>query len=84
MDYIKVNIEADMKKEAQRLFEDMGLNLSQGVKLLLKQCINRGRIPFEIRGKQPNAETIAAMRELEQGGGERFDNADDLFLSWEK
>lgn len=36
-------------------------------------------IPEEI----PNTETLEAMRELENGGGESFDNLDDLWKSLE-
>jgi hypothetical protein len=33
-------------------------------------------LPFEIR--VPNAETVAAMRELDEGLGKRFDTVEDL------
>lgn len=33
---------------------------------------------------EPNAETIAAMKELEDGGGECFDTLDDLWKSLEE
>lgn len=32
---------------------------------------------------EPSARVIAAINELESGGGERFDSVDDLFVSWE-
>jgi antitoxin component of RelBE/YafQ-DinJ toxin-antitoxin module len=40
--------------------------------MFLQQSVNEGGIPFQPRGKRPNAETIAAMEELERGGGIRM------------
>ena len=36
-----------------------------------------------IPDETPNAETIAAMKELEDGGGECFDTLDELWASLE-
>jgi DNA-damage-inducible protein J len=83
MDYIRIQVDPEMKKASQALFDDMGLNLSQGIKMLLKQCINHGGIPFEIKAKHPNPETVAAMLEIEQGKGQSFRNAKELFASWD-
>lgn len=33
---------------------------------------------------KPNAETLAAMKELEEGGGECFDTLDELWASLEE
>ncbi len=84
MDYIKIQIDAEMKKSAQILFEDMGLNLSQGIKLFLKQCLNRGALPFEVKGNYPNEKTIAAIEELERGEGHSFNGVEEMFKSWEE
>lgn len=83
MDYIRVQIDPEMKKNAQALFEDMGLNLSQGIKLLLKQCINHHGIPFEITARTPNAETLAAMRDAEEGKLFPLKNTDELRKMWD-
>ena len=37
-----------------------------------------------IPDETPNDETIEAMKELENGDGESFDNVDALFESWDK
>ena len=37
-----------------------------------------------IPDETPNAETIAAMKELENGGGECFDTLDELWASLEE
>lgn len=38
----------------------------------------------EGEGVKPNAETLAAMKELEDGGGECFDTLDELWASLEE
>jgi DNA-damage-inducible protein J len=48
----------------------MRLSISDAIRLLLKA------LPFDI--KMPNAETRAAMAELERGAGAPFDSVADL------
>lgn len=79
---IQMRISATLKQDAEALFASMGLGLSDAVRMFLQQSVNEGAIPFQPRAKRPNAETIAAMEELERGEGERFDNVEDLFASW--
>lgn len=59
-----INLEPDLKKSAQELFSDLGLDLTTAVTLFLKQSVREQAIPFEIRRNVPNAETIAAMDEF--------------------
>lgn len=81
---IQMRISGDLKHEAEALFASMGLGLSDAVRMFLQQSVNEGGIPFQPRAKRPNAETIAAMEELNRGEGKRFDNIEDLFASWRK
>lgn len=61
-----INLEPDLKKSAQELFSDLGLDLTTAVTLFLKQSVREQAIPFEIRRNVPNAETIAAMDEFSE------------------
>jgi len=45
--------------------------------LLLVRVADEKRLPFSVR--VPNAATIEAMKELEEGNGRRFDSAEELF-----
>lgn len=58
-----INLDPDLKKAAQELFSDFGLDLTTAVTLFLKQSVREQAIPFEIRRNVPNAETMAAMDE---------------------
>lgn len=79
---IQTRVSPTLKKEAEDLFAQMGLNLSDAIRMFLQQSVNEGRIPFQPRAKRPNAETIAAMEEAERGGGTLYANVDELFASW--
>lgn len=59
-----INLDPSLKKSAQDLFSDLGLDLTTAVTLFLKQAVREQAIPFEIKRDAPNAETIAAMNEF--------------------
>ena len=61
-----ISLDADVKKEAQALFSEFGLDLSTAINLFLRQSIREQRIPFEIKIDIPNTETITAMQEVER------------------
>lgn len=75
-----VKIDADLKKESQALFEDMGLNLSTAVNMFLRQCVREQAIPFRVGSPIPNAETIAAIENARKGIGlsRSFSTVDEL------
>lgn len=61
-----INMDANLKKAAQELFADLGLDMTTAVTLFLKQTVREQRIPFEIKRDVPNAETISAMSEYDE------------------
>ena len=56
-----ISLDPELKKSAQELFADLGLDLTTAVTLFLKQSVREQAIPFEIKREVPNADTIAAM-----------------------
>ena len=61
-----LSIDADVKKDAQELFSDFGLDLSTAVGMFLRQSVREQRIPFEVKRDVPNAETLAAIEEAKE------------------
>ena len=59
-----INLDPELKKTAQELFADLGLDLTTAVTLFLKQAVREQRIPFEIKRENPNAETSTAMKDF--------------------
>ncbi len=60
---IHARVEPSLKKNAEMIFAAIGLTTSQAISLFLKQVELHKGLPLDL--KIPNAETIAAMRELE-------------------
>ena len=61
-----ISLDADVKAKAQELFADFGLDMSTAINIFLRQSIRENSIPFPIQRDVPNADTIAAMKELEE------------------
>ena len=61
-----ITIDSDIKAQAQELLADFGLDLSTAINIFLRQTIRENAIPFNISREVPNADTIAAMREVEE------------------
>lgn len=59
-----INLDPELKRAAQELFSDFGLDFTTAVTLFLKQSVREQAIPFAIKRNIPNAETIAAMDEF--------------------
>lgn len=55
----------------------MGLSVSDAIRLLLLRVAEEKRLPFTVQ--VPNATTVKAMQELDEGKGKRFSNAEELF-----
>jgi DNA-damage-inducible protein J len=73
---IRSRIDPDLKEHAQRVLDACGLNLSDAIRLFLRQVVAQQGLPFEV--KVPNATTRAAMTEARQIRA-RYDTAKDLF-----
>lgn len=48
MAQINIRIDDKLKDEAEKLFDELGLNMSSAFNVFLKQSIRQGGIPFEI------------------------------------
>ena len=46
---INVRMEAELKKQAEELFEDLGMNMSTAITIFLKQAVRVKGLPFSVR-----------------------------------
>ena len=80
---ITIRMDSDLKEKADKLFNDLGMNISTAFNVFVRQSLREGRIPFNISLNQPNKETIAAMIEAERIAKDPsvkgYNNLDDLF-----
>ncbi|MCL2060569.1 MAG: type II toxin-antitoxin system RelB/DinJ family antitoxin [Oscillospiraceae bacterium] len=50
---INIRIDANIKQEAETLFEKLGISLSGAINIFFRQAIRLQAIPFEIKAKSP-------------------------------
>ena len=58
-----IRLDSELRKEAEKLFSDLGMSLSTAFQIFLKQAVQEQGLPFPVRKKQPNKATLAAMEE---------------------
>ena len=75
---VRTNIYLDQhtKTQAKELFKKFHISLSDAVNLFLSQSVLEQGLPFQVR--IPNAETIKAMEEVENGETETISLEDHL------
>jgi DNA-damage-inducible protein J len=73
---VRARIDTVTKERAAHALADMGLSLSDAIRLLLVRVADERRLPFAV--KAPNKATREAMAELEAGGGKEFATVTDL------
>ena len=80
---INIRLDTALKQEAEELFSALGLNMTSAICMFLRQAVRDQAIPFRVCNyPQPNATTIAAMREAERlahdPNAKSYTNIEDL------
>ena len=84
MESTNLNIRTDkeVKIAAERIFEELGLNMTTAVNIFLRQTIRENGIPFELKLNIPNEMTAAAIEEGRKLAYDKtttgYTNMDDL------
>ena len=75
---IHIKTDLELKNEAKKLFNSLGMDMTTAINIFLTSSINYGGIPFEV--KIPNEETIKAIEESEKdvNMSKEYDNVDEL------
>ena len=45
---VTIRVDANLKKEADELFDDLGMSFTTAINIFIKQAVREQRIPFEI------------------------------------
>ena len=69
---VRARIDAATKARAASALAEMGLSISDAIRMLMLRISEERRLPFEV--KAPNNESRAAIEELESGKGKRFES----------
>ncbi len=79
---IRSRIDPTIKSEAVVLFEQMGLTISEAIRLFVYQSVAEKRIPFSIN--VPNEKTRKTLAEADLGHGLEFVTLNQLSQDWDK
>ncbi|MDR3263658.1 MAG: type II toxin-antitoxin system RelB/DinJ family antitoxin [Clostridiales bacterium] len=85
---LHIRIREGLKKDAESVLQDMGLSTSEAVNIFLAQVVNTNSIPFIIKTKIPNKETLEALQEAKDIASGKIKpnhkSIDELFEKIEK
>lgn len=80
---ISIRMDADLKRAADELFADLGMNISTAFNIFVRQSLREGRIPFVISRERPNRATELALLESERllhdDGAPTYRDVDQMF-----
>ena len=79
---VRSRIDPHLKEEASKVLEDLGLTLSDGIRMFMTQVVMTQGLPFPVV-KTPKAGLVEAIRELDSGGGKRFSTVQELMRDLE-
>jgi len=68
---VTIRLERDIKEQAEKMFNDFGMNLSTAFNIFARQSLRQGKIPFEIYdpfySKSNQTELNRRIDEIESG-----------------
>ena len=63
---INIRMDADLKRQFEAFCTDMGMSMTTAFTIFAKKAVREDRIPFEIGGETPNAQTLEAIEEVKR------------------
>lgn len=82
---LNIRIDDGLKNQAKAVLDGYGISPSQAVKMLFLEVVATRKFPLNLdhqADRTPNAQTLAAMRELENGGGTLYANLDEFLAEY--
>jgi len=74
---VHVRVNEKVKDKAAETLAEMGMSVSDAVRMMLVRVAAEKALPFEV--KAPNATTVRAMRAADKKKGKRFASTRELF-----
>ena len=66
---VNIPMDSDLKRQFEEFCSDMGMTMTAAFNIFAKKAVREYRIPFEIGGDIPNAETRKAIEDVRNGIG---------------
>ena len=77
---INIRMDENLKKQFDHLCSELGMNMSTAFNIFAKAMVRQNGIPFEVSLDIPNAETLAAIDDVNHGRNlsKRFHSVEEL------
>lgn len=80
---INIRMDADLKRQFEAFCSDVGITMTMAFNVFARKAVREHRIPFEISGDVPNAETVEAIQEVKRMKanrdiGKTYSNVDQM------
>ena len=63
---VNIRMDPELKQQFEAFCSDVGMTMTTAFNLFAKKVVRENRIPFEISGDIPNAETVEAIAEVQR------------------
>ena len=63
---INIRMDENLKKDFDALCNELGLNMTTAFNIFARTVVRRNGLPFPVELETPNAETLAAIEEVER------------------
>ena len=60
---LNIRTDKEIKEQAEKIFYELGLNMTTAVNMFLRSAVRENGIPFELKLDVPNETTAAAIEE---------------------
>lgn len=81
MAQINIKIDGKLKNDVSKIFTDMGLDITSGIKVYLKRVQQDRKIPFEVRSQSPSFDADQIAKDYQAGDPTVVHNLNSLFKS---
>lgn len=80
---VTIRMDRELKGKAEKLFNELGLNMTTALTMFIKTAVREQRIPFELSLSSLNNQTLAAIHDVEADKNLMgpCDNVEDLMES---
>ncbi len=75
---INIRMDKDVKNAAEKIFNELGLNMTTAINIFLRKSIQEQGIPFDVKLNIPNEATLKAIEEGESLASPTYSNINDL------
>ena len=81
MSSVTIRVDEQTKRDAVRIVEDFGFDLSSVTRAFYRQIVRENRIPLSLSYPEPNEESLQSIRDAEEilaKGGRGFHTAREM------